>query len=145
MDLERLMRPRSIAVAGASPDPASFGGAVLRNIASAGFKGDLHLVSPTRKEINGIPCLPSLNELPFGVDAAVLNIPRAALRDAVTACVKRGVGSAVVFAAGFAEAGEAGARRTERNCRHLPRWRSCTARPQLPRTGELRRQRSAHL
>jgi acyl-CoA synthetase (NDP forming) len=107
------MRPRSIAVAGASPDPASFGGSVLRNITNAGFKGDLYLVSPTRKEINGAPCLPTLNDLPFGVDVAVLNIPRAALRDAVVACVKRGVGSAIVFASGFAEAGEAG--RAEQN------------------------------
>ncbi len=87
IDLSRLMRPRSIAIVGASPESAAFGGAVLGNIASAGFKGDLHLVSPPRKEINGALCLPSLNDLPFGVDAVVLNIPRAGLRDAVTACV----------------------------------------------------------
>lgn len=108
--LKRLLRPRAIAVAGASPDPASLGGAVLRNIESSGFSGDLHLVSQTRAEINGRACLKSLDELPAGVDAAVLNLPQDAIRDAVSACIDRGVGGAVVFAAGFGEAGEAGRR-----------------------------------
>lgn len=111
--LKRLLRPRSIAVAGASPDPASLGGAVLRNIETFGFKGELHLVSPTRAEINGRACLKSLTDLPKGVDAAVLNLPRAAIRDAVGHCIERGVGGAVVFAAGFSEAGEEGRREQE--------------------------------
>lgn len=110
MDLARLLRPRAIAVAGASPDPATLGGAVLRNIRASGFAGDLHLVSPTRAEIDGIACLKSLHDLPEGVDAVVLNVPRAAVRDAVAACIDRGAGGAVVFAAGFGEAGEEGMR-----------------------------------
>lgn len=113
MDLTRLLRPRSIAIAGASPDPASVGGAVLKNIASSGFTGPVHLVSPTRSEINGIPCLPSLQALPHGVDVAVLNVPRKAVREAIEACIDRGVGGAIVFAAGFREAGEEGAREQE--------------------------------
>lgn len=113
MDLTRLLRPRSIAIAGASPDPASVGGAVLRNITGSGFTGPLHLVSPTRSEINGIPCLPSIQALPHGVDVAVLNVPRKAVREAIEACIDRGVGGAIVFAAGFREAGEAGAREQE--------------------------------
>lgn len=108
--LQRLLRPRSIAVAGASPDAASLGGAVLRNIEVSGFTGDLYLVSPTRAEINGRVCVKSLHDLPRGVDAVVLNLPRVAIRDAVSACIARGVGGAVVFAAGFSEAGEEGRR-----------------------------------
>ncbi|MCR6645430.1 MAG: CoA-binding protein [Terricaulis sp.] len=108
MDLQRLLRPRSIALTGASAERASLGGAVLHNIQEFGFRGDIHLVSPTRKEINGAPCLPSLRDLPEGVDVAVLNVPRTAVRDAVSACIERNVGAAVVFAAGFAEADEAG-------------------------------------
>ncbi|MBO9499506.1 MAG: acetate--CoA ligase family protein [Novosphingobium sp.] len=110
IDLDRLVRPRSIALAGASPDPASLGGAVLANILNAGFAGDLHLVSPTRADINGIPCIKSLLDLPMGVDAAVLNVPRAAVREAIVACIARDVGGAIVFASGFSEAGEEGQR-----------------------------------
>lgn len=113
IDLTRLLQPRSIAIAGASPDPASLGGAVLKNIQGSGFTGDLHLVSPTRREINGISCLPALQALPHGVDVAVLNVPRKAVREAVEACIERGVGGAVVFAAGFREAGDDGAREQE--------------------------------
>jgi acyl-CoA synthetase (NDP forming) len=111
--LKRLLRPGSIAVAGASPDAASLGGAVLRNIETFGFKGELHLVSPTRAEINGRACLKTLSDLPTGVDAAVLNLPRAAIREAIQLCIERGVGGAVVFAAGFSEAGEEGRREQE--------------------------------
>ncbi len=113
IDLARLLRPRSIAIAGASPEPASVGGVILKNIAGSGFNGPLHLVSPTRAEINGIPCLPSIQALPQGVDVAVLNVPRKAVKEAIEACIERGVGGAVVFAAGFREAGEEGAQEQE--------------------------------
>ena len=106
--LSRMLNPRSIAVAGASPDPATPGGAVLANCERFGFKGDTHLISPTRAEINGIACLRSFDDLPHGVDAVVLNVPRAAILPAVEACARRGVGGLIVFAAGFAEAGDAG-------------------------------------
>ncbi|TWB25046.1 acetate--CoA ligase family protein [Nitrospirillum bahiense] len=113
LDLTRLLQPRSVAVAGASPEPTSLGGAVLRNIAGSGFTGPLYLVSPTRTEINGVPCLKSLHDLPHGVDVAVLNVPHKAVREAIGACIERGVGGAVVFAAGFGEAGEEGRREQE--------------------------------
>ncbi len=108
--LARLLRPRSIAIAGASPDPATMGGAVLANCERFGFDGDLHLISPTRDEIGGRPCIKSANDLPEGVDAAVLNVPGAAIRPMIEDCARRGVGGVIVFASGFAEAGEEGRR-----------------------------------
>jgi len=109
-ELDRLVRPRAIALVGASPDPATLGGAVLANLRNSRFAGDLYLVSPRRSEIDGVPCLKSLADLPEGVDAVVLNLPRAAVREAVTACIDRKAGGAVVFASGFTEAGEDGRR-----------------------------------
>ena len=106
--LARLLRPRSIAIAGASPDPATMGGVILANCERFGFAGDIHLISPTRDEINGRPCVRSVDDLPLGVDALVLNVPRAAILPAVEAAARRGVGGAIVFASGFAEAGDAG-------------------------------------
>src|SRR5271165_3538914 len=106
--MDRLLRPRSVAIVGASPAPSSFGASVLRNLQVAEFAGDLFLVNPKRSEIHGLPCLPSIDVLPEGVDCAVLAIPRAGVLEAVTACARRGVGSVIIFSAGYAENGPEG-------------------------------------
>lgn len=106
--LERLLRPRSIAVVGASPEPASVSGLLLTNIGRFDYGGDVHLVSRSRDEVNGKPCLKSIDDLPDGVDAAVLVVPQVAVFESVEACGKRGVGGAVIFASGFSELGDEG-------------------------------------
>lgn len=106
--LGRLLRPRSIAVVGASPEPGSVSGLLLANLRRFGYAGPLHLVSRSRDEVDGIRCVKSIAELPEGVDVAVLVVPQAAVCESVAACGERGVGAAVVFASGFAELGEAG-------------------------------------
>jgi len=104
----RLLRPKSIAIVGASPTPGSLGNGVLTNLLRFGFKGDIHLINPNRSEIDGRPCLKSTRELPMGVDCAVLAVPQAGVMDAIRGCAERGVGGAVIFGAGFAELGEEG-------------------------------------
>lgn len=106
--IERLLRPRSVAIVGASPTPSSFGASVLANLESAGFAGEIHLINPKRSEILGRPCLPSIDELPFGVDCVVLAIPRASVLESVATCGRRGVGGVIIFTAGFAEGGAEG-------------------------------------
>ena len=101
--VERLMRPRHVALVGVSPEIGSIGGFVLTNLERWNFQGSIHLVSRARKEINGRPCVASIDELPEGIDVAVLSVPRAAIVDAVAACGRRGIGTAMVFASGFAE------------------------------------------
>jgi len=104
----RLLRPKSIAIVGASPTPGSLGNGVLTNLLRFGFKGDIHLINPNRSEIDGRPCLKSTRELPMGVDCAVLAVPQAGVMDAIKGCTERSVGGAVIFGAGFAELGEEG-------------------------------------
>jgi acetate---CoA ligase (ADP-forming) len=104
----RLLRPRSVAIVGASPTPGALGAAVLANLEQAGYDGEIHLINPKRAEINGRPCKPSIDELPMGVDCAVLAIPHAAVLESVRACARRGVGGVIIFSAGFAEGGESG-------------------------------------
>jgi acyl-CoA synthetase (NDP forming) len=108
MNLHRLLRPATVAVAGASPDPRSIGGAILRNLRASGFSGPMTLVSPTRDQIDGQACVKSLRDIPQGTDAVILNLPRVAIRQALEDCVARGVGGAVVFATGFGESDGAG-------------------------------------
>jgi acyl-CoA synthetase (NDP forming) len=106
--LRPLLRPRSVAIVGVSPEAGSLGGNVLANLTRIGFKGDIHLVSRNNREIGGRACVGSIDELPDGIDVAVLAVPRQASIDAVKACVRRKVGAALVFASGFAEMDEAG-------------------------------------
>lgn len=106
--LDKLLRPGSVAIVGASDKPGALGASVLSNLERNGFAGSIHLINPKRAEIGGRPCLPSIDALPDGVDAAVLAIPRVAVLDAVKALAARNVGAAVIFSAGFAEGGEEG-------------------------------------
>lgn len=104
----RLLRPRSVAIVGVSPEPGSIGANVLDNLNRIGFAGELHLVSRSNREIGGRRCYGSIDELPESIDAAVLAVPRQAVVEAVKACVRRKLGAALVFASGFAEMDDAG-------------------------------------
>jgi acyl-CoA synthetase (NDP forming) len=106
--IERMLRPRSIAIVGASPSPGALGAGVLANLERFAYAGEIHLINARRSDIDGRPCLKSPADLPMGVDVAVLAIPRDGVLDAVKACAARGVGGVVVYAAGFAEAGAEG-------------------------------------
>ena len=106
--LERLMRPRSVAIVGVSAEPGHMGGSVLANLERCRFGGDIHLVSRSRAEINGRACVGAIDDLPEDVDVAVLVVPQSAVIDAIAACGRRRVGAAIVFASGYAEVGDAG-------------------------------------
>jgi len=106
--IDRLLRPRSIALVGASSTPGSLGENVLLNLESAGYDGDLYLVNPKRPIIHGMPSLGSIDELPAALDCAVLAIPGSSVLEAARACARKKVGSLIVFSAGFAETGRDG-------------------------------------
>ncbi|WP_294333514.1 acetate--CoA ligase family protein [uncultured Sphingomonas sp.] len=108
MDLARLLTPRSVAIVGASEKPGALGAAVLANLVRHGFAGDIHLINPKRDTIEGRPCLAGIDQLPEGVDTAILAIPGPAVLDAIRALAARGVGAAIIFSAGFAEGGAEG-------------------------------------
>ena len=102
----RLMRPRSVAIVGMSSKPGSAGHMILGNLTLNNFGGDIHLVGRSGGEIEGRRVLASVDDLPEGVDLAIFTLPAVGVRDALAACVRRKTGSAVVFASGFAEAGD---------------------------------------
>src|SRR5579862_8001184 len=101
LSIGRLLNPRSVVIVGASPTPGALGNMVLRNLDRLGFAGDIHLVNPRRDEIAGRPCVKTIDDLPEGIDAAILAIPGAAVLDAVSALARRKAGAAIIFAAGF--------------------------------------------
>ncbi len=102
----RFLRPRSVAVIGISTRAGSAGQIILQCLKVNGFAGDVHLVGRTDAPIDGRTVLKSADDLPEGVDLAVFTLPAAAVSEAMAACARRKVGSALVFAAGFAETGD---------------------------------------
>src|SRR5579871_4801733 len=99
----RFLRPRSVAIIGISTRAGSAGQIILQCLKVNGFAGDVHLVGRTDAPIDGRTVLKSADDLPEGVDLAVFTLPAAAVSEAMAACARRKVGSALVFAAGFAE------------------------------------------
>lgn len=107
-NLSVLLRPRSIAMVGASSDPARGNGRTLRYLIQGGFNGPLFAVNPRRDEVQGLRSWPSISALPHPVDTAIVALPAAAVLDALRECADAGTGAAIVFAGGFAETGEPG-------------------------------------
>lgn len=107
-NIERLFNPKSIAVVGASKDPAKAGSQALRTL--AGFPGKLVAVHPRESEIGGFPCYPSLPDLPEPVDLAILAIPARYCVQAAADAAARGVGGVFTVSGGFGETGEEGAK-----------------------------------
>src|SRR6202140_2774478 len=102
----RFLRPRSVAIIGISTREGSAGQTILQCLKVNNFKGDIYLVGRTDAPIDGRPVLKSPDELPEGVELAVFTLPAAAVREAIESCARRKVGSALVFAAGFAGVGD---------------------------------------
>jgi len=102
----RFLRPRSVAIIGISTRPGSAGQIILQCLKVNNFAGDVFLVGRSDAPIDGRAVLKSPDELPEGVDLAVFTLPAAAVPEAMQASARRKVGSAMVFAAGFAETGD---------------------------------------
>jgi acyl-CoA synthetase (NDP forming) len=102
--LSRLFTPTSIAVVGATDRAGSYGNAAVTNLVDAGFAGRLVGVHPTRTEVHGIGCVPTLQEA-GAVDAVVIATPADSVPDLLDTAGALGCGGAVVFAAEFAETG----------------------------------------
>ena len=97
--LKNLFRPRSLAIAGASPRPGSLGCAVLDNIRNAGFAGPIYLLNPRHSEIGGLACHATVADLPATPDLLVVAAPREAVVQLVEDAAARGVPAAIVITA----------------------------------------------
>ncbi len=107
--LQPLFFPRSVAVIGASTDPHKIGGRTFRYIKDNGYEGALYPINSRYAEVQGRPCVPSIGELPKGVDLAFVIVPAPGVVEAVRQCVEREVANVVIFSSGFAEIDAEGA------------------------------------
>ncbi len=99
--LSRLLAPRSIAVVGGAPAER-----VVQQCLKLGFEGPIWPVNPKRVTLAGVPCLPSLDDLPGVPDVVFLGVNRLATVEAMRVLSRIGAGGAVCYGSGFAEAGD---------------------------------------
>ncbi len=114
MLLDKLIRPRSVAIVGASEKPGKFGYSAARNLEKSQLDA-VYFVHPRKKALFGQPTYPTLADLPETVDCALLCTPGNTVADLLRQAGECGIPSAVIFASGFGEEGthEARAREAE--------------------------------
>lgn len=103
--IEKLFRPRSVAVVGASEDPEKLSGQPLRNLLALGYKGEVYAVNPGREEVSGIRSYESLARVPGPVDVAMICLPAQRAVEAAEECARLRVPVAILATSGFAEIG----------------------------------------
>ncbi|MGD0168535.1 MAG: acetate--CoA ligase family protein, partial [Smithella sp.] len=105
-----FFNPASIAVIGASRRPGKGGNIILRNLQKAGFKGAIHPINPTVREILGMPSYARVSDVPTPVDLAMIVIPKAAVPEALKDCEAKGVTNIILTTGGYSDMGETGAK-----------------------------------
>ncbi|WP_373500058.1 GNAT family N-acetyltransferase [Desulfococcus sp.] len=113
-NLNRIFKPRHVAVVGAGEKTGTIGNALMRNLIDGGFPGTLLPVNPKYKTIHGHASVGSVSALETGVDLAIIATPIHSVVDIVRECVEKKVGGAIVISAGGKEVGEQGREIEER-------------------------------
>ena len=100
-NLDKLFTPRSVALIGATPRPGSVGAVVARNLRRAGFAGELMLVNPHHRMIDGLVVYPNIASLPQAPDLGVIVTPAAAAPCLIGELAERGTRAVVIITAGL--------------------------------------------
>ena len=103
-----LLRPKVVAVIGASRNPSSIGNIVFKNIFAAEFKGTIYPVNPNASSVNGIKSYPTVDQIPEKIDLAIIAVPADMVQQAAEEVIKAGAKAIVVVSAGFADVGTEG-------------------------------------
>lgn len=109
--LDKIFRPKSIALVGATVRPGTIGREIVHNLINFGFTGKVFPVNPKADVIHSIKCYPSILDIPDPVDLAMIVVRKDLVLPMVEECGQKGVGGLVVITSGFKEIGEEGAER----------------------------------
>ncbi|MBT5048479.1 MAG: acetate--CoA ligase family protein [Rhodospirillaceae bacterium] len=111
--LERLFRPESVAIIGASSDPGKTAGRPLRFLQLHGFTGHVWPVNPRYEAIGELPCFASIDALPQAPDVAIVLVGPAHAEQYLRDLARVGTGAAIAIGGGYGEVGGDGIRRQE--------------------------------
>lgn len=100
-----LLRPKSVAIIGASTTPGKIGYTVVDNLIKGGYSGTIYPINPTAAELLGLKVYPTIADVPGKVDSAIITVPAKLLPEVTEECGKKGVKGIIVITSGFSEAG----------------------------------------
>jgi acetyltransferase len=112
--LDRIFRPKRIALIGVSNDATTVGGMTLRNLISGGYNGVVYPVNPKREAVFGIPCFPDVKSLPKTPDLAVIMTAAQYVPQIIHDCGEAGINGIIIMSAGFKESGPEGKKLEDR-------------------------------
>lgn len=111
--ITRLLKPRSVAVIGASADASKTAGRPVSYLLKHGFAGDIYPINPKVQEMNGLRCYADIASLPAVPDVGIVLLGAERAHQAVRDLAARGTAAAIVLASGYTETGAEGARRQQ--------------------------------
>ncbi len=109
-ELEKMFKPNSVAVIGASNKQGKVGNMVIKNLLTCGYVGKIYPVNPKEETIEGLKNYHNINEIEDSIDLAVITIPAGAVNQSVIECGEKGIKNIVILTAGFKEVGQEGAK-----------------------------------
>ena len=108
--IDELLAPKSVAVVGASDNPARIGGRPISHFRNLGYEGDIYPVNPNRDVVQGLQAYPTLSDISGDVDFVVVAVPARIVLDVVRDAVAKKARTVLIFSSGFSEMSEAGQR-----------------------------------
>ena len=105
MDLQGFFKPQSVAIVGASRNPAKVGHVILKNLIDGGFKGLIFPVNPETNNLLGLRTYPSLSKIDDSIDLVVIAVPADLVLGVIDECKKKKVKDILIVTAGFGEVG----------------------------------------
>jgi acyl-CoA synthetase (NDP forming) len=103
--MNRIMRPKAVAVIGASSEAGKIGNSVMKNLINGGYQGKIYPIHPKDAEILGYQAYRSVKDVPDEIDAAVFAIPGKLVAGALRECGEKKIAGAILIPSGFAETG----------------------------------------
>ncbi len=107
--LDALLRPKAVAVIGASRTPGKVGHELVANLIESGFEGKIVPINPSATEVLDLPCYPDLKSAEQEIELSLISVPTPLVRQAVHDSIDAGAGAIVIITAGFKELSEEGA------------------------------------
>lgn len=103
--INKMLRPKSVAVVGASATPGKIGYTVIKNLLKDGYQGTIYPINQKESEILGLKCYPEIESVPGEVDSAIMCVPARAMLEVTHECGRKGVKGLIVITSGFSEVG----------------------------------------
>jgi acetyltransferase len=103
--LDKLLRPKTVAVVGASAQPGKIGYTVIENLIKGGYKGKIYPINPTADEILNLPVYQTVSAVPGEIDLAVVTVPVKYVAQVAEECGQKGIKALSVITSGFSEVG----------------------------------------